>query len=63
MLRKLVSSFYSMTVFDYSKYIHVLYCMLSEIFLVGEKFFKLKQQTLFFTCVIYVCGVCMCVCV
>lgn len=57
MLGKLVSSFYSMVVFGCSKYIHVLYCMLPEMFHAGKKF-EVNITLFFWTCVMYVCGMC-----
>lgn len=59
MLGKWVSSFYSMVDFGYSKYTHVLYCMLPEMFRAGKNF-EVKITLFFLTCVMYVCGVCVC---
>lgn len=57
MLGKSVSSFYSMVIFRCSKYIHVLYCMLSEMSRAGKNF-GVNITLFFLTCVMYVCGVC-----
>lgn len=46
-----------MVVFGCFKYIHVLYCMLPEMFRAGKKF-EVNITLFFWTYVMYVCGMC-----
>lgn len=59
MLGKWVSSFYSMVDFGCSKYIHVLYCMLPEMFRAGKNF-EVKITLFFDMCNVCLWCVCMC---